>query len=336
MIGLAFAFLSQTFEEGAAAPLPCKDPILLAASTTGKFAVVAEGTKVHVLDGEMLKSVHAIDFECTAVGFDAKDEILTLVGTSVVRLRTSDWKQIFRADLPDVELRKSAVVIPRIVVDRRQLDPPAGWLGGQALVGPDGAICYRSKGGQLSVAREAEGKLSSEDLTSEREEEIYPVTRVLSVLSDSVIVDVGGLTGVALRKRLYTLATSGLPLAFGPSGETVSGVHRRSFTLYSTKSWKNLGTRFVEGAGEAPLPLRGKGEAETSEVGNRSAVFDSKRSRFYIARGDGLRSWDGSKDGIDRSVPGIEGRLLALSLDGASGRLYALEGEKLRSWRLKD
>ncbi len=336
MIRLALALLLQALEEGASVPLPCRDPMLIAASSTGRFLVVAEARKAHILDGDTLTPVHAVEFECTAVGFDAKDEILTVVGREVVRLRTKDWKTAFRAELPDVELRKAAAVVGGIVVDLRRLDPPDGWLAGQALVGRDGAVYYRSKDGHLSVAREVEGKLAGEVLTSERREDFHAVHRVLAVLPDTILVDLGGATGIVLRKRLYTLAASGFPLALGASGDTVSGVHRRTFNVYSSKSWKNLGARAVEEEGEGPRPARRQLAPPATGEGNRAAVFDSKRSRFYIARGDGLRSWDGSKDAPDKPLEGMTGNFRGLALDGGATRLYGVERERLRSWRLKD
>lgn len=341
MIPLLLALaLQAALEEGAQSPLPCKDPLLVAASSTGKFLAVAEAKKVHVLDGGTLKPVHAVDFECAAVGFDAKDELLTLVGTQVVRLETRGWKETFRADLPDVEFRKPAEKEERIIVFPRR--PPDGWLAGQAKVSPEGDVYYRSKGGHLSVAREVGGKIVGEALTAEQPDVFGRIERVLAVFPEMVIVDLQGITGVVLllkpRQQWYTLARSGSPLVFGSSGETFSGVHRKSFTLYSVRTLKQLWLRDLEGNEEGVgFPVFGRrGRRQELPGGNAAAVFDAKRSGFWIARGDGLHWWDGRKESGDRPVEGVTGTFSGLAIDGAGSRLYGVEQGKLRIWRFKD
>lgn len=316
MIPLLLALASQaTLEPGPAVPLPCKEPILMTASSAGKFIVVAEAKKIHVLDGGTLKPVHAVDFECTAVGFDAKDETLTVVGTQAVRFETKDWKETFRADLPDVELRTARQAVERIVVDLRRLEPE-GWVAGQALVTPDGGIYYRSKGGRLSLARESDGKLVGEAVVEELREDWTRVERVFTAPPGPSLVQLSGTAGVVVKGKVYTLAGSSQPLAVGIQGDRASLVTRKSLNTYSTVTWKNLSAR---GGGE-----------------NEAAVLDAKRDCFYIACGDGLCSWDGRKGSDDKPIEGVAGNIRGLAIDGAATRLYGVEKEKLRSWHLKD
>jgi hypothetical protein len=316
MLWIAATLLLQGFEVGPVAPPPCPDPMLVAASRTGRFVVVAEAKKLHVLDGETLKPVHAIDFECTAVGFDAKDETLSVVGGQLVRFETKGWKETFRADLPDVGLLTPRQVFRGVVVDLRRLSPPDGWVAGQAAVEADGAVYYRVKGGFLSVAREREGKLVAERLVSDLAPHECTVDRILAVGPEFVIVQLDRVGGLAQKGHAYTLAGSVGPLAAGVLGGELGMVTKESLNTYSTRTWKNLS---VNGS-----------------KGNESAVFDGRRGRFLIADAEGLRSWDGKKDSAAKPIDGITGKFRGLSLDGAGARLYALDDTWLRCWRLKD
>jgi hypothetical protein len=318
MIQLLLAIASQALlEKGPAVPLPCKDPSFLAASSTGKYVVLGEAKKVHILDGETLGPLHAIEAEVTAAGFDPRDETLTLVGAEAVRYETKGWKETFRAELPGAQIRHPRAAAGRILVDLRQLEPPGGWVSGQALVGPEGEIYYRSKDGHLSVARESGGKCEAEVLTSQRNPDLpLRVDRVLAVTPGAVVVETGHITGVVLRKGTYTLAASGRPLAVGVSGDTLPAVLAKGFNVYSTKSWKNL-------------------SAAASEE-NAAAVFDPKRACFYVAGESGLRSWDGRAGSAVKELEGPGVLIRGLAVDGAGTRLYGVDLEKLRSWRLKD
>lgn len=318
MVEILFAFLSQVgVDEAASAPLPCPEPILITASATGRFVVVAGGENVHVLSGETLNSVHEVDFESTAVGFNAKDETMTVVGTQVVRFETRGWKETFRADLPDGQFRKPPKVRGEIITDLRWIPTPEGWLAGQAMVSPDGRIYYRTKQGRLSVAREVEGKLLAESVAAEFREEGVEINRVFTVPPGPTLVQLDGVTGTVVNGRAYHLARSNSPLAVGLRGSEMALVTRHSLNVYSTTTWKRLSAH--ETAGE-----------------NEAAVFDARRGRFILADGLGLRAWDGKMGSADGAIQGASGRFSGLAIDAAASRLYGLEAKKIRCWRLKD
>jgi hypothetical protein len=139
---------------------------------------------------------------------------------------------------------------------------------------------------------------------------------VLTVPPGPTIVRLGAGTGVVLKGRSYGLAGSLDPLAAGARGAEMSVVARKSLGVYSSTTWKSLA------------------QLDTEE--SRAAVFDAKRGRFYLSRGEELRVWDGAKENQDRAIEGVSGRFHALALDGGAARVYGVEKEKLRSWRVKD
>lgn len=316
MIPLLLALLQQVpaLEEAAASPLPCKDPILIATSNAGKFVVIAEARKVHVLHAETLKVAHTLEFESTAVGFDPEDKTLTVVGNEVIRLDTQSWKETFRADLPDHQLRKAAELVRGIVVDLRRLEPPEGWIAGQAWVTAAGEIYFRSRDGNLSKAIEKEGKLTRDTIAESWGE--HTVNRILGVMPAAVLVDLSGGAGVVLKGRAYALIGSSGPLAVGAAGKNVALVTRSTKNVYDAATWK----------------VRSAMECQE----NRAAAFDSRRGWFFIARGNSVHAWDGQDPGAEHQLVESKEPISGLALDSGSKLLYAVQGEKVRAWRIKD
>jgi len=312
--------LQPALEEGPSVPLPCKEPYFLTASATGKFVAVGEAKAVHVLDGQTLGLLAKIDLECTAVGFDERDETFTAVGAALVRLETAGWRETLRGPLmqasfakKDSRFPKTGIRFPDSVVQahREGLEP------GQALVTPKGEVYYRSKGGQLSVAT-VEGEAVKSSVLSEGRSgpvEGLEVEGVLAVSGETAVVEIDRITGVVLKGKIYSLAASGEPLAAASFGKRVALVMKEKDGAYDTTSWKCL---------------------EQQEAENEAAAFDVKRGWVFASGKGALRAWNAFNSGVEARYGKAAGRFTHLAVDGASTSLYAADAKTLLSWRLKD
>jgi hypothetical protein len=183
---------------------------------------------------------------------------------------------------------------------------------GQALGTSDGSAYYCSKDAGLSKAPLDIGAVKAEVLTRNRWAGFERVERVLAVVNQAVVVDGDGMACVVIRGGQYGLAGSARPLAaagFGPRAVVVTKVKD---VLYDAANWKATWSRTAE---------------------NTAAAFDLRRGRVYCAGKDTVRYWRIDKP---EEVGSFAGTFQALAIDGAGRSLYGLDGEKIRSWTLKD
>lgn len=284
---IAFCLLLQIrLEAGPSTPLA--EPAALFASRTGKFLVLVRPKGVEILDGATLASLKKLEGAATSVGFDAKDETLWVVGPELARFDVADWKERFRAALPDVEVwSRRAEIAPR-----------------QALVLPDGQVLYRSKGGGLSEAKELDGKLVSAARVPPPLDAETEISGLLGTSGPNALVMFykHSSSGAQARDRAYRLVMTSGPFALDGVAGRIVGVCEEGEAIYDPKTFK------VSWHRKGPFT---------------AGAIDVLRGRVFRAGMGGIRAW--SVEDPETVVEAAMGRFIALAVGGK--RLYGIEGQ---------
>jgi hypothetical protein len=269
-------------------PLPSTSPARIEASRTGRFLALLGGKDIVVLDGRSLATLTRIQADATALGFDAKDETLWIVGAEVARFDTAEWKERARGALPDAGLLSA----PR---------------PGQALVTPEGVVYYRSEKG-LARAREEGGAWTSETFAVPFDE-TSRIHGPIAVSGPTVLLSFGGHGGVASGGKAYGLAASEAPLGFSFLEGRIAFVGRKGEAFYHPTTFKATWHREGLNTAAAFEPKRGRVYAagtegirswtaaapETVREGPRGRftglAVDGASERLYAEDGRTLRAW---------------------------------------------
>ena len=322
-MSLLFALLLQapTLQESASTDLAPEGPWVVKASSTGKFVALVHLKGVVLLEIETLKKVKEVEGRWTGLGFDEKDQTLTLAGESMVRYSTATWEETFRGKLEGAIPHDTA---RDFVIIERDVHPNGGVrLGfGESLVGRDGTVTYVTQKGGLSTARVTDGKIACEKL--EFDATVWyaelGVRRILAGTGPALIVQMEkeARAGVLLldRKRVYPLAASDEAIGAALLGPSVALLCRTDSGVYSTRTWKHQG--------------------KNPGNGNVAGTFDPKRSLIWAARAGSIVAWSVTTPDAELKFADVKGDYSAMYLSGDGGVLYAMERKKLRSWKVKD
>ena len=309
MLTLLMALLQQgpALVEPASTGLSTEGPWAVKVSTTGKFVALVHLKGVILLETSTFKVAREIEGRWTGLGFDEKDEILTLAGESLVRVNTATWAELVRGSLD------------RALPGHAQ----AKALGyGESLVGRAGRVVYVAQKGGLSIATVVEGKVVCAPV--EVDTQMFDGTKIRRILADTgpaliVQMDDDPRTGVVLleRKRVYPLAASAEPLGAALMGDSVALLCRKDSPSYSTRTWKHQ-------------------RRKNSGEGNVAGTFDLKRSLTWAIRGGTLVAWSEVQPEAEIKFPDVKGDFSAMDVSADGTRLFAVEGKTLRCWRVKD
>ena len=287
------------------------NPYSLFPSKAGKFVVLSVGERLTVFQAPDLKRVKQIEMNVGALVFDKDDGAMTVAGDALVRLKTDSWKEEFRTPLPGAECESP----------------------GQAWIGDDGTVYYRTKEEGISRLRLGAGgkpEVKALRLTLRSAIQSARVDRIFDAGLDGWILMEERNQGAVCRKkdeRVYSLAVAREVVSGCSFGGVTVIVSRRHSSLYHSINWKHLG--FGPEAGEKLMRDR-NGDGPP----NQFVAFDRTRREIYVFRDHWIRCWSPADPSKERLLKRLDGTVRALAIDGTARQLYALVGNELRCWKL--
>lgn len=282
----------------------------LSVSTAGKYLVLQAPDLLDIRDAETLKPVKEISVKSIAIGFDAEDGRLLVVGESVLRYDTKTWTPQVLGELPDARFKSATSGAD---AGRLQLR--------LAFVTSELDIHYCSESG-VSTAVFDNGKLRTKKMGLNCPEWVGPISGLLDFTDSAVLLTLdGGRPGIAVEGRVNSLLACDHPIL----GTTYRGlgvcVGRNAEALYSAQSWKILQRR---------------GQREDGEIANLCAAIDRTSGWVFVGDREGLRAWPVEKFATVVRYHQILTPVSQIAVPTSSRVLFTLEKNVLRRWKIGD
>lgn len=308
-------------EPAGEAASPTADVRLFQASPGGRFLLVADPSRLYVLDAKTFERRAAVEGACVAAAFDAEDRALTFVdGKDLVRMETPTWRVLWRHPLPGAEFLKERG-------ERVRVRRPGGFDEGllvtepeellpQAFVSSAGEVVYRSRAidGRPTVSRAwwEEEALRHAGLGGHVGVASLKIDGVLGLADGIPVVGVDGMAGIVVREKAYSLAAGACPLGAGVFGDRLAVSTRNGDLVYELGTFRSR-------------------SFEPADV--RAAAFGPVRGWAFTATSDRIQAW--RPESLGPRVLVAEGAFLRLAVDGAAETLFAVTADgRLRRWTL--
>ncbi len=279
---------------------------MLQPSNTGRFLLLLNSTIVRIYETPTLTLLKELPIRCSTIRFDVADKELIVLGDDLICLETAEWKETFRAPLPNVEWTRL----------------------GQALILPDRVAYYRTTGGGLCRADFQGNKLTIRPQETAGTWGDEPINRIFSRgWDESLLIDLATSKRAAVwfRGKVYPLAPPDQVIGGTFMLSRVGMVGKRRVIAYSSR-FKILNS-FPEATTEID---------DASWEGNSAVAFDSLKGIVFTVRQHQLRGRSILIPADEQTYDAVPKDLFHLAVDSEARMLYAIDKGNLLSWNMKD